>query len=317
MRKLSARLLIMLLAALVLAACHQNPQEKLAAESETPQATVQNAIHDIKDGQFDQLMQHLLPPADYKQMRSQWTQKHQQDINDITDEQRRNFASKMQELTGPDAKKKQYAKLEPVLDNWDSKYKARVPMMVGIFRIMIGTKITQSKTMSAEQKSQARGVLDALSTWAQNTNWGDKEKARQAVGTVVDTARALDIKTLDQVYKLSYDQSMQRYTTGWKGLKQLLDIYGLSLDAILDSAKVKTVSQNGDNATVEVNYTILDKPMTTNIDMVRKGKRWYASNFLKHWKEEQAKLAHAHSTASAASAPAAPASAPTAASSAP
>lgn len=316
MRKLSIPLLAALLVALALAACHKSEQEKLAAASATPQATVQSAIDDIKAGDFNQLMQHLLPPADYKQMRAEWTERRRDEITDITDQDRQKFARQMKELTEPGAKQKQFKKLEPMLDAWDSKYKPRVPMTVGIFRIMIGTKITQSDTMNAEQKSQARGVLDALAKWAQGTNWGDKVKAKQAVGIVVDTVRGLKLKTLDQAYKLSYEDAMQRYGTAWGGIKQLLGVYGLSLDTILDSTKLKTLEQKGDTAKVEVDYTILGKPMTSTVDMVRKGKRWYARDFLQHWHEQQARLARAGSAATAGSA--APAtSAPVPAASAP
>ncbi len=316
MRKLSTRLLVVLLAALVLAACHKGKQEQLGAESATPQATVQNAIDDIQAGNFDRLMQHLLPPAEYKQMRAQWSDMHRRDIDEVSNEDRQRFARQMKALTEPGAKAGQFKKLEPMLDAWDSKYKQRLPMMVGIFRIMVGTKITQSDTMSAEQKSQARGVLDALAEWAQGTNWGDKAKARQAVGIVVDTARALKLKTLDQAYRLSYEEAMQRYGTAWNGIKQLLDVYGLSLDTILDSATLKTLEQTGDTARVEVDFTILGKPLTSTIDMVRKDKRWYAADFLEHWHEEQARLARAGSAAGAASAAPA-ASAPATAASAP
>ncbi|HET8553666.1 MAG TPA: hypothetical protein VFL78_02480 [Rhodanobacteraceae bacterium] len=316
MRKLSVRPLVMLLAALALAACHKNKQEQLTAESSTPQAAVQSLIQDLKAVDIDQLAQHAMPPAAYKQLRADWGKDRDEALARITDADRARFKKQMQEFTEPDAKKKLFAKLQPALKNWETKGKQRLPMMVGIFRIMAGTKITQAKNMTAEQKSQARGVLDALSTWAQNTDWGDQAKAKQAVGIVVDTARALDLKSLDQAYSLTYEQAMQRYATAWKGAEQLLEMYGLSVNTILDSAKVKTLEQKGDTATVEVDYTILGKPMTSNLEMVRKDKRWYLDDVVKSWQKRQAKLAHAGSAAPAASvAPAA--SAPATAASVP
>ncbi|HET7664192.1 MAG TPA: hypothetical protein VFK31_11185 [Rhodanobacteraceae bacterium] len=319
MRKFSVRLLVVLLAALALAACHkEDKQEQLATASKTPQAAVQSLIQDLKAVDLDQLAQHAMPPDAYQQLRADWGKDRDKALAEITDADRARFKKQMQEFTEPDAKKKLFAKLQPTLENWETKGKQRLPMMVGIFRIMAGTKITQAKNMSAEQKSQARGVLDALATWAQNTDWGDRAKAKQAVGIVVDTARALDLKSLDQAYSLTYEQAMQRYATAWKGAEQLLEVYGLSVNTILDSAKVKTLEQKGDTATVEVDYTILGKPMTSNLDMVRKDKRWYLSDVIKSWQKRQARLAHAGSAAStasvapAASAPAAAASAPAA-----
>ncbi|HET6586245.1 MAG TPA: hypothetical protein VFG67_00565 [Oleiagrimonas sp.] len=316
MRKFSVRLLVMLLAALALAACHKDKQEQLTTASKTPQAAVQSLIQDLKDVNLDQLAQHAMPPDAYKQLRADWGKDRDKALAEITDADRARFKKQMQEFTEPDAKKKLFAKLQPTLENWETKGKQRLPMMVGIFRIMAGTKITQAKNMTAEQKSQARGVLDALATWAQNTDWGDPVKAKQAVGIVVDSARALDLKSLDQAYSLTYEQAMQRYATAWKGAEQLLEVYGLSVDTILDSAKIKTLEQKGDTAKVEVDYTILGKPMTSNLEMVRKDKRWYLKDVIESWHKRQAKLAHAGSAAAAGSvaaatsAPAAPASAP-------
>lgn len=318
MRKLSVRLLVMLLAALALAACHKSKQEQLTAESNTPQAAVQSMIQDVKAVEIDKLAQHMMPPAAYKDFRADWGKDRDKALAGITDSDRARFKKQMQELTEPDAKAKLFKKFQPALNDWETKGKQRLPMMVGIFRIMAGTKITQSNTLSSEQKSQARGVLDALAKWAQSTDWGDQAKAKQALDIVVDTARAIDLKTLDQAYSLTYDQAVQRYATAWKGAKQLLDVYGLSVDTILDSAKVKTLEQNGDTAKVEVDYTILGKPMTSDLDMVRKGKRWYLSDVIKHWQKRQARMAHAGSAAvaasvaPAASAPAVSASAPAA-----
>ncbi|HET7299855.1 MAG TPA: hypothetical protein VFJ01_04315 [Oleiagrimonas sp.] len=318
MRKFSVRLLVMLLAALALAACHKDKQEQLTTASSTPQAAVQSLVQDLKAVELDQLAQHAMPPAAYKQLRTDWGKDRDEALAKITDADRARFKKQMQEFTEPDAKQKLFEKLQPTLKEWETKGKQRLPMMVGIFRIMAGTKITQAKNMTAEQKSQARGVLDALAKWAQNTDWGDPAKAKQAIGIVVDSARALDLKSLDQAYSLTYEQAMQRYATAWKGAEQLLEVYGLSVDTILDSVKIKTLEQNGDMAKVEVDYTILGKPMTSNLEMVRKDKRWYLKDVIKSWQKRQAKLAHAGSAAAAgsvaaaSSAPVAPASAPAA-----
>ncbi len=318
MRKPFLRLLTLFVVALALTACHKNEQQQLASEGATPEAAITSAVAQLKAADFDSLWQHLLPPADYQQLRADWSKQHQRAGTDITDSDRQRFAQSMQRLTQPDAKKKLYAKLEPQLDAWPSKYKKRLPMVVGIFRIMVGTRITQSDTLTGKQKTQARGVLDAVSDWAQSTDWGDKAKAKQAVDIVVDTARGLKLKTLDQAYQLDYPQAMQRYDTAWKGFRQLLAVYGLSMDAVLDSVQVKTLSQKGDTARVEVDYSILDKPMSSTLDMVRQGKRWYIADVIRHWREEQAKLAGGGSVAHASSvptgaAPAATASAPAAA----
>lgn len=300
---------IIVLVGLVLAGCHEDKQPNLVAETATPQIAVQNAIKQLRAGDFDGLLKHALSPADYKQLRSEWTRKEHRSLRGISQAERERFARNMQRLTRPDAKKKEFAKLAPLLAAWKVMRDKSLPMMVGMFDTAVGTEITQSDSLTGKQKSQARGVLKAVTEWMQSTEWGSKAKAKKAIGIVVDTARALDVKTLEEASELDYEQSMQRYATAWKGGKALLAVYGLSVNRMLDSAEVKTLTQKDDSATVQVEFTILDKPFTTSVDMVRKGKRWYPRHFLEHWRSARAKLAYAGSAAPATSA-AAPASVP-------
>ncbi len=311
MRKLSARFLL-LLAVLLLAACHKGEQEKLVEEGATPQAAMESAIRDIRHGDFDQLRRNLLPPAAYQDLRDAWDAGRHREQVDVTAQERQQFARTMRELTEPDAKKKQFAKIEPLLDKWETRGRQQLPMAVGVMQMVLGTQITQSKALSPAQKTQARHLVQALADWVQHTDWGDKDKARQAVGVAVDTARALNIQTLDDAYALDYDEAMQRYATAWKGVRELLDVYGLSLDQALDSARVKVLEQGKDKATVEVEITVLEQPLASTFEMVRKGKRWYFVDALDWWHREQARLATAASAAAASSSASAGSSAPAA-----
>ncbi|HET7267271.1 MAG TPA: hypothetical protein VFJ15_04120 [Oleiagrimonas sp.] len=301
---------LVVLVGLTLAGCHKGKQaQDLTAETATPQLAVQNAIKELKVGDFDGLLKHVLAPADYKRLRTEWTRKDHGALRGVSQAERQRFARNMQRLTQPGAKKKEFAKIAPMLDAWKLMRDKSLPMMIGMFSTAVGTEITQTNALTGEQKSQARGVLKAVTQWMGRTDWGSKAKAKKAVGIVVDTARALDIKTLKQASQLDYEQSMQRYATAWKGFKDLLAVYGLSVDRMLDSATAKTLKQNDDHAVVQVDFSILGKPFTTTVDMVRKGKRWYPRHVLEHWHSARAALAHAGSTAPASSV-AAPATVP-------
>lgn len=306
---------IIVLAGLALAGCHKDQQPDLVAETATPQIAVQSAIEQLRAGDFDSLLKHVLSPADYKQLRSEWTRKEHRSLRGVSQAERQRFARNMQRFTQPDAKKKEFAKLAPLLAAWKVMRDKTLPMVIGMFDTAAGTEITQSDSLTGEQKSQARGVLKAVTEWMRRTEWGNEAKAKKAIGIIVDTARALDVKTLEEASNLDYEQSMQRYATAWKGGKDLLAVYGLSVDRMLDSAKVETLTQKGDSATVQVEFTILGKPFTTSVDMMRKGKRWYPRHFLEHWHSARAALAYAGSAAPATSV-AAPASVPAPAASA-
>jgi hypothetical protein len=84
---------------------------------------------------------------------------------------------------------------------------------------------------------------------------------------------------------MNYDQAMQKYTVVWNGLKQLLDVYGLSVDKTLDSATAKTVHSDAHTATVRVNYTLLGKPQHMTVDLVKIDHHWYDKDLLDHWRK--------------------------------
>ncbi len=297
MRRSPLPFLVVLLATLVLAACHKDKQEKLVEAGASPQVAVETALQDVRQGQLDDLYRHLLPPADYQDLRDSWARRHAAAEGKVSAKERKQFADLMQAWTAPDAKKTQFAKLEPKLDAWETDGKRQLPMLVGVMRMMAGSQITRSKTLEPAQKTQLRHLVEALAGWINDTDWGDKAHARKAVGVLVDTARALDIRTLDDVYALDYDGAMDRYATAWEGARKLLDIYGLSLDQVLDSAKVDVLDQQADKATVKVTWNVLDQPMQGTLEMVRKGKRWYAVDALTWWHGQQQKLAAAASSA--------------------
>src|SRR3546814_12132973 len=70
----------------------------------------------------------------------------------------------------------------------------------------------------------------------------------RSIGVAVTTARKLDLKNPDQLRTLDFDTTMTKYAAGYAGLKQLLAIYGLSVDDTLNSVKLSPVSNSNGHA---------------------------------------------------------------------
>ncbi len=303
MRKTSIGLVILLLialsaAGLVAAVCHQWPRQVLVAQTDTPRAAVQSLIRDLRRADFDSLRKHLLPPAAAAAVRDSWGDMDGRARVQATALERAKFAAFMHKLTAPDAEEKLFARAKPVLDDWEHGGKQRLPMMVGVARLLLGASITRAHALDDDQKRQLHDLLDVLATWAGNTDWGDEKNARTAIGIAVSTARALDIKTLDDAYALTYEQAMPRYATLWNGLRRVLNVYGLSVEAVLDSATVKTIGHDGDKASVTVDYRVLGHAEAVTFGMVRRDGRWYGAQVLAWWQ------AHHENAAQAPAAPA-------------
>ncbi|WP_225737296.1 hypothetical protein [Dyella acidiphila] len=269
---------------------------------------MQQSVTLIKAGDFGGFWQHALPPADYANLRGDW--KLRSDQHPVTDEDRAHFNQAIQQLTAPNAENTLYDQLKPKLAQMEAQYHDQLPVMIGIGQAIVTTGIAQNKTMTENQKQQTRDALNVLLPWAQQTPWFDQDKAKQSVGVVVATARQLNLKSADQVQNMDFDTAMKDYSVAFGGAKQLLNIYGLSVDDTLNSVKVSTIGMDHGQAHVKIDYTLLGKPLSTDSQLVLVDGRWYSKDLIDSARAEHEQLLHPHVPANSASAPAPTGSAP-------
>lgn len=275
MRSPSARnLLLPFCVVLLLSACHSNEPG-----GSTPVAAIEGTVDQLQANDFNKLLKHALPPADYANLRADW-QKHEQDANPITPEDRVKFSAMVQKFTAPDAEKELYSELQPKLTAMQQQYSDQLPVLLKMSTAFLKNGVAQNQRLSAAQKVQAESMLDVLGPWVEKTPWFDQAKAKQAVTVTVATARKLDLKSPEQLRTMDFDTAMTKYSVAFVGAKQLLQIYGLSLDDTLKSVKVSEVSRDKDRAVVKISYTLLGKPLASESTVVRENGRWYSEDLL-------------------------------------
>ena len=303
---------VLLLAMVALVACHNKEEASSATPGgDTPEAAMEQSVTLIKNGDFDGFWKHALPPADYANLRADWTHANPNQ-RPITDDDRARFNQAVQQLTAPGAETALYDQIKPKIAQMDAQYHDQLPVMIGIGQAIISTGIAQNKTMTEPQKQQARDVLNVLLPWAQQTPWFDQDKAKQAVGVAVTTTRQLDLKSADQLQNMDFDTAMKKYAVAYGGIKQLLTIYGLSVDDTLNSVKVTTVSQDNNQAHVKIDYTLLGKPLSSESQLVQVDGRWYSQDLINSEHAQREQILHpAPAASSSAPAPAGTAPAPT------
>jgi hypothetical protein len=65
---------VLLLAMVALVACHNKEEASSATPGgDTPEAAMEQSVTLIKNGDFDGFWKHALPPADYANLRADWT----------------------------------------------------------------------------------------------------------------------------------------------------------------------------------------------------------------------------------------------------
>jgi len=251
-----------------------------------PDGTVLASIHALRTNNIAALLDNALPPDELAKLKGDWSKEMNKDP--VTDEERSKFAEQMGKLTAPGAEDKIYAEAEPQLKQFEQQGAQQMPMMIAMGQGFIQSAIQQNKDLTEPQKQQTVALVDATAKWAQTAKFTDPALARQAIGLVCKTARDLNLKTIDEVRALNYDQAMQKAGIAMAGFKQVLAVYGLSMDKALDSVKAQTVSTNGDTAKIKVTYTAFEQPFTTESDLVRVSGRWYSKQAVEQWKKTQA-----------------------------
>ncbi|SDD08304.1 hypothetical protein [Aquimonas voraii] len=251
-----------------------------AASTATPDAALKSATTALRQNDIGQFVKLVLPEARYNEVKAKYeAQKAEAGTPDPAEAAE--FAEMMGKLTAADAEAALMAELEPHLAQFEAELAPQMPMMIGMGRGMAVQGIQQNAEMSEDQKRQATQVVDALGNWLSNVKLADRELAKQAVAKAVATARALDLKTLEQLQALSFDDALAKAGIAFGGLKDVLAVYGFDINAALDSAQIEVLNTEGDTARVKVGYTLLGAAISSEQDMVREAGRWYGKDTMK------------------------------------
>lgn len=276
----SIRLALIALPLAFVIGCHEDnppaagaPAVSATVGASAPDVTIRTNVALLKAGNFGALVAHALPPAEFAKLKADWGK--EKDNEPITEEDRQKFNATLAKLTAPDAEQRMFSEIQPALAQFDAQYKQQLPMYVNMGRGFVRSAVQESKEMSDASKQQALAAIDALADWAQGTRFTDPDKIKAAIAVLVATARDLKLTTLDAARTLDFDQSMQKAQTGFLGVKRLLDVYGFSIDKTLDSITPTVISADGNSAKVKIDYSLLDKPLSAEVEMVRLDGQWY------------------------------------------
>ncbi|MFY8134930.1 MAG: hypothetical protein ACOVKS_08000 [Aquimonas sp.] len=251
-----------------------------AEATATPDAALKSATSALRQNDVSQFVKLVLPEARFNEVKAKY-EAQQAEAGAPDPAEAAEFAEMMGKLTAADAETALMAELEPHLAQFEAEMAPQMPMMIGMGRGMAVQGIQQNAEMSEDQKRQATQVVDALGNWLSGVKLADRELAKQAIAKAVATARALDVKTLEQLQALSFDDALAKAGIAFGGLKDVLAVYGFDINAALDSAQIEVLNTEGDTARVKVGYTLLGATISSEQDMVREAGRWYGQDTMK------------------------------------
>lgn len=252
----------------------QLSESQVKARTDEPDAAITAGVRALKGNNIAAFLQTVMPPSKLDEMREDFAQEKIE--NPPSEQDRQQFEETMAKLTADDAVDQIMAEIEPQL----VQMSAQIPMMMGFGQMMAQQAVQENEALTAEQKSAAQATVTAAFGKLQSINFGDPALARQAVSIVVDAARGLDLETMDEVQALSFDEALAKGGQVLAASKDVLNVYGISLDEMLDSVSTEVVSEDGDEATVKVDFSMFGAPQSTETKMVKRDGRWFSADLI-------------------------------------
>jgi hypothetical protein len=272
------RILSLALALPLLFACGKEssaPSHATAGKSPTEAITQwAQSLHNNDMSAFS----HQWLPDDLRQRTETAFNTQQQALPAADESERTEFAQMVGKLTAPDAEATLYAELEPMLAKLDAEIGSQLPLAVAMGSGFASAAIAENETLSDDEKQHASSALAALTGWASTLPLTNRDKAKAAIAAVTETTRNLNLTDIDTLRTISMDDALVKAGTVAAGSKKILAIYGLDVDKALASVSASEVSRDGDTARVKVSYTLLDKPISFEMDMLQRDGRWYSAS---------------------------------------
>lgn len=263
---------------LLLAGCGDDAMQGGSAETGSPEGAVMAGVNALRDNDLGAFLEVTIPQEQLNKMRAEYAENMQEPVSPSDAAQ---FEAQMAMLTGPDAEDTLMAQIEPQI----TQMAAQLPFMIGMVRGMALGQIQENPDMEDEQREKAQQIVGAVFDWAESADLGNLDKARDAVGIVTAAARDLDLSTMEEVRALSFDDAMDKGGMALGAAKDVLDVYGLSVNDMLDSFEAETVADRGDEADVRVSFDFLGTEHSVDGKMVKRDDRWFSKGAMENASE--------------------------------
>jgi hypothetical protein len=252
-----------------------------------PVAAVEGLAEAIKDNDLVRYSRLSLPPKLHTEMEQRWNAELAK-APALTEVQRKDHARYMKQMMEPGAEAKLLASYEKKLKKFQGEINSQWPMMQGAAQIFVTGAIQANENLTPSERDHAKAVGQAILQWLKPAMFSDRKKAREAIAVICQTAREVNLPDAEQMHQLSMVASLEKAGIAMKALKGIGLIYGADLDESLDKLEAKLVDANtsGDQATIEVNYVLLDKDIRFEIEMTRIDGRWYPADSVSDAQQE-------------------------------
>ena len=274
MKSFLSNLALLSLFAFALVSCGgDEPEVKSAAEeiakmdTNTPEGALKASMVALKSNDLKSLFKQSMTDEQYNELATEFEKNK---ANGFSESDKAQFAQTMQMLTADGAEDQLMAMVGPQLE----QARAMMPMMLAMGKDQMIMGIKNNPMVPEGQREASAEIAGAVVDWLGENDVLSEDITRKALREVINTAKALDMNSLDALQNMSFDQALDKGSVALGGLKNVLDVYGISMDDMVNSMDVSNVQVNGDTATMDVAFEIFGKEINQTMNMVKKGNKW-------------------------------------------
>jgi uncharacterized protein len=261
-------------------------QRSTAATAIDPAQQIRDLGRMLRDNDLAGLVRATVPPSKYNELRLAY-ELHRN--TPTSEHERAEFAEGLAKLSAADAVDKLMAEIEPKLVEARPKAPAAIMMGLGALQIAL---LSEETELTTDQRAALQQAMPSLQRWLNSTDFLSSLSMQRALTLVADAVRGSGVRSVDDLKAMPFEQVLAKAETVFAAGKQALLIYGLDLNAIVDSLQVEVVAINGSTARVRTTVTVFDAPISSEHELVLMEGRWYGKKALIDWSVAEA--AHSH-----------------------
>jgi len=226
-----------------------------------------------------------------------------EEINARNDEKSQQLWGKLQSSEGVDA----------LVDEFQPKVAEAVSKHLLSFNLGFGamlTSIASDQKMSAEEVQQLTQLMIAVQNWTGRVDFADRERLRRAITAVSKLAQQTRLKRFDDVQLLRFEDAIVHGDALIATIKQVLAIYEVDADQILNSVRLSEVDAFGDAATLRAQARVFGVDLSQDFRMRYYDDEWIPAEYAEVRERMQPEVDEAKAAAEQAAAAAAAAAKP-------
>lgn len=274
-RSRSQLVFLSLCAVAVLATGCRRSQEPLPGAATEPAAAVRQLVQHLHDNDLAGYARAAVPPAQYAELETAWARGHSRwplDELPLHDK----LPALLATLSAADAE----TRLQRAFKAQIAGQTASVRQAAHSLGLFGEQYISHQGDYSADERAHYVQLVKALSAWAQAAPLSDPKLAGSTIATLTAAARATGLDSDAALQDAGMAGSLQRLGPFARAAKQVLAGYGLSLDDSIAQLRTGLVSQQGDYATVHVQYPLAGREIDLQVALERRQGRWYLARTL-------------------------------------